>query len=558
MSDNQTNPAEYPYDEWIKKIHEASGYKDINPVEKHKGEKYTESEPVRSTTKSVLLTAFLVFVIAVIPRLIFIFFISDPDNPGAGWFGDAYHHWQIAYLTKEIGLTHGFLRLWDLKGMEYFWGLLHPLFTMLAFSITGLPTVGVERALTAIFGSISSALIVLLVNKHWNFKAAIAAGLFAALNPVGVFNDGTGMVEPLGIPFLLMGVYYWPSNALLAGLSLAVALMARGEYWIFSFALVGAMLFFAKKVHMDKKAALAIGFIMLTVLYMKYLLIYTPSPIYPFYENYMANIFGNWQLKAVLTPGDIAAKYTFLTIFISTAILSILVLWKKPKGMYVYLLGLGNWLFLGASFGIGQYIKSYASYVWYVRFMILPYIFLGIIFSIFLFYYIPHIKGIRFLDKIQFTWLIFFAVLIISQLVWIPIWQKYSSTTPTWAKAEYFAREIASHYHGGGLLLFDGNPEITYALVRNHNILGRNITGEMFDPYFYFNDDPYLQWKKNRKIVLKWIRDNNIRTIATYIQYDRYTKLTQNEPQFFYQDYIVPNSNLIIYQVKDDLYNEKI
>ena len=67
-----------------------------------------------------------ILAVAAVPRLWYLFAVSDPENAGDGMYGDVYHHWQIAYLTREIGLSHG-PRLWDLKGLEYFWGLLHPL-----------------------------------------------------------------------------------------------------------------------------------------------------------------------------------------------------------------------------------------------------------------------------------------------------------------------------------------------------------------------------------------------------------------------------------------------
>jgi hypothetical protein len=77
-----------------------------------------------------------VLLIALVPRLIYVFAISNPENAGDGLYTDVYQHWQIAYLTKEIGLSHG-LRLWDLKGVEYFWGSLHPIVLVILFFVTG-------------------------------------------------------------------------------------------------------------------------------------------------------------------------------------------------------------------------------------------------------------------------------------------------------------------------------------------------------------------------------------------------------------------------------------
>ena len=50
-----------------------------------------------------------VWAVALLPRLYALFFLTNPQNPGDHWHGDVFHHWQIAYLTKEIGL-------WDPSG----------------------------------------------------------------------------------------------------------------------------------------------------------------------------------------------------------------------------------------------------------------------------------------------------------------------------------------------------------------------------------------------------------------------------------------------------------
>ena len=45
------------------------------------------------------------FLMALAPRLIYLFAVSNPENAGDGLYTDVYQHWQIAYLTKEIGLS---------------------------------------------------------------------------------------------------------------------------------------------------------------------------------------------------------------------------------------------------------------------------------------------------------------------------------------------------------------------------------------------------------------------------------------------------------------------
>lgn len=508
-----------------------------------------------SINKWVWMILIGLFVLAIVPRIWFIFKVSNPENPGVAWFGDAYHHWQIAYLSREIGFKEGFLRLWDLKGMEFFWGLLHPLLTILAFTVTGSINIGVERSLTAIMGGISVALIYLVVSKYWNKPAAIGASILAALNPVGVFNDGSGMVEPIGIPFLLLGIYLWPRKPFWAGFALFFALLARAEYWVFSIGIMIIMIII-DKVGSSKKAALAVGLLVPLFIYMKYLLDYTGNPIYPFYWNYVANIFGAWQFKTEFTAADIAIKHLYQFILLVSAIFSGLVLWKKPKGTLVYLLGLGNWIFLGASFGIGAYIGSYESYVWFVRFMILPYMFIGIMLSVLLFYYLPKIKYIKFFDKIKLNWLVLLAVLILVQPVWIPIMKKYNSTEPIWLHALELSEDMIKHYRGGKIVFFEANPELTYILVTRYGLEGKNIVSEMFDPYFYFEDDPYNDWGNKRSVVFEWLKKFEIETIFTYSNSLRYARLAEEEPEYISKGELIKGGKYVVYQINREKIQE--
>ena len=78
----------------------------------------TKKEKKNFSWKSLLVPS-IIFLIAFIPRIIYIYFLSNPNF--TGWYTDTFHHWQIAYLSKEVGFSHGFLRLWDFKGMEFFW-----------------------------------------------------------------------------------------------------------------------------------------------------------------------------------------------------------------------------------------------------------------------------------------------------------------------------------------------------------------------------------------------------------------------------------------------------
>src|SRR5712692_958260 len=138
---------------------------------------------------------------SLIARLGYLFFFTDPENAGDG-FTDAYHHWQIAYLTKEIGLTHG-PRLWDLRGWEYYWGLLHPALMSAVFLMTGSPDIVLARLVSVVFGTLTVVLIFLLCHRYWGTQVAVAAAAFAAFAPASVFNDTAGMPEPVAVGLVL-------------------------------------------------------------------------------------------------------------------------------------------------------------------------------------------------------------------------------------------------------------------------------------------------------------------------------------------------------------------
>ena len=108
------------YDEWVKKINAAAGIANAPQHTQNKEKQNSASFPnhTNKNTKKIFLISLFIFLLAFLPRIFFIFFVSDTQNAGVGWYNDSYHHWQIAYLTKEIGLHKEFLRLWDLQGLD--------------------------------------------------------------------------------------------------------------------------------------------------------------------------------------------------------------------------------------------------------------------------------------------------------------------------------------------------------------------------------------------------------------------------------------------------------
>jgi hypothetical protein len=96
-------------------------------------------------------TAVSVFALALAARLILLFFVAGPEN--TDWYLDSYHHWQIAYFTLKIGISQG--RLWDLGGLEYFWGALPPLAQAGVMALSNTASIIPYRIANSIFGNVS-------------------------------------------------------------------------------------------------------------------------------------------------------------------------------------------------------------------------------------------------------------------------------------------------------------------------------------------------------------------------------------------------------------------
>ena len=521
------------------------------------GEKGPEEE-IKETASSVkknrldIFLALLFFLGAVIVRLYFLYFVSDPQNAGDGWYGNTYHHWQIAYLTREVGLDQGFLRLWDLKGMEYFWGPLHPILMIVSFALSGSVSIENARILSLVFGSLTIVAIYFLVSKFWGRWAASASAFLAVIHPVAILNDTSGMLEPIGFFLLFVGLLLLESAPLFAGILWAWASLARAEAWMF-----GILLLFLSSRVLKKPGQLAkvfLGWVIMTILYMKYLLDYTGNPIYPIWWNYLANARGVWANNVVYSSYQLAVKPYLAAWFVLSLIVMLVIWWRnKAKSSVFLIFGFANWAFIGGFMGLTHYLSGFQPWFWYIRFFEFPYIFAGVIVSIFLFHMLPKLAPL--LHKIYLKWVFWIPILLIALLYqivfWKPILEKYDSTRPSWQRTRSWAEEFAQAYDEGRVLIPEGDPSFTYALVYFQGIGGKDIIGQMFDPFFYMEGDPYENWGENREIVLGWMKKEDITLILVDSERERYKKLFEREEANKYFEFakVIPNSKFLVYKV---------
>lgn len=495
----------------------------------------------------MLLVAAAVFLLAAIPRLVNLFLISDPGNPGLGWFNDTFHHWQIAYLSSEIGFSKGFLTLWDFKGVEYFWGLLHPLVLAMLFRLTGSVDIIIPRLLSTVASSVGYALLFVLLERHFNSRVATAATLLAVVNPVAVFGDSAGMQEPLGLMFLLVALVLWPNHSAWAGASLGVAGMVRAEYWVFGLGLLIAS--WLTREDGQRKLALVIGWAVPSALYMRYMAVKTGNPIYPVYWNYFGTVAGQWMPDRQPTAAESVTQWIARLVFVMALVGSIWLVRKRPRGMLLLGLGLANILLLGFMWGFSDYVLGFETRVLMGRLVIVPYMYLGIFIAILLFEFLP--SEIHHPRLKRLGWVLTLGLALALQLAWKPILDYYNARTDAWAAEKSLAAEVASHYDRGTIIIPSSDPGLTYALVRYEGLPAQALQSSMYDPFFYMSDgDPFVNWSSNRQLIAEWIHKLDIGLLTFYAGTNStYQEMVAREPSWFRRPSTGVEGKLEIYEV---------
>lgn len=432
-----------------------------------------------SQARRVAVTA-IVAVVALAPRLAYLFLGGDPQNAGDG-MTDTYHHWQIAYLTQQVGLSHG-LRLWDLKGLEYFWGILHPIMLVILFWITQSIDIIVPRLVSIAAGTSIVVLLFHLCRRYWGSRVAYAASAFAAFAPPVVFTDTLGMVEPLAVALVLLGIWWSRSRGILAGVIWALAAMARAEAWLATFGLLVAALL--PRVQSVRRVPLVIGWMLAIGAYMNLLLIRTGNPIYPIYWEFLVEGTGRWLSPA--TSSQLQYKLLFVALVLACAAGLLWTLWQRPAGYLLLCYGFGSTAFVFGLLAFTPFISQWSGWVWRMRLFAFSLEFGAVLAALALFMLLPRFLGRRITLA---AWAITALTLIAAQLTWIPIHAAYQQTERTWhetlASGQYLARlydEPAHHW--GKLNIPADQPSLTYSLARFGGVRGADLVGQLYDPFY--------------------------------------------------------------------------
>jgi len=384
---------------------------------------------------------------------------------------ESYHIWQIAYYTLKIGIPNG--RMWDLDGLEYFWGpapILSESFLLWLFNTTStLPF----RALNLIIGSATVPLAYLVGKKYYSPNAGLLASALVAFNPITAFNSTIGMSETIGVFFLVLGIFFYRDKPFYSGLALAIASLSRTELWLISIGMIAAYLVFGKNT--TKAVPSAAGWLLIMIPYFIHVRSVTGNPFYSFYWNFIGNIAGAW------TPWYVAPEIRAIFGALLVGSIAGLLIMVRYRGR----------------------IKSYvipAVFLAFIAYHGLVYTFSGLAPLFERFFLVDIVVGsvlCGYLATKTSKFKSIAAVLILLEC------SSFLITTPYYAGLQSdisglwgVADQIGSKYHGGTVL--SDMPMITYRLIHHWGLSEKDVLGTLYMP------------QDNPQVGLKWIEMYNV------------------------------------------------
>lgn len=475
---------------------------------------------------------FLLFLLALIFRLWLLFFVV-PRDPA----DDSYHHWVIAYWTLKKGFAHG--RMWDLYGMEYYWGITPHLIEALLLYITSSTSLFPFRLFNVIVSSAAAPLSYLLVKKYLNDDiGAVCAGILAALSPLAIWGT-FAVTEPLAIFSFLLSLYFFDRSLFLTGFLLGFAFTCRIEFWILTPTVL--LYFFLRARELFKKnldelmtsfAPLLFGYLVVALPYFYVLKAHTGMFYYAIYYNYIGSIASAWSAPAIAPTPVRIISYIGMVVSGAYIVYSI----KRPRpydSLYAPLT-----LYTAQLFAIYSFSRALGALFW-GRFFIVDWIFLAILISA----TIP-----KFLRKIKALF-IPIRTLTLSFILLTIILIGIFSTSGVYTNGQniglfaYNSQEIcefqervaveALKYYKGGTIIIN-HPTIVYYVVQ-HRIRPERVLSSQYAP----SDDPdnLLRWLKNENVSL-FIGRLNFRD-AVFYKFFPEIEFGRSQPPFYLVGYAI-------------------
>jgi len=460
--------------------------------------------PKRRSRMQQLRILLVLVSVALFVRLFFLFYAVP-----IAFDWDSYHHWQISYLTLKIGLAHG--RMWDLTGMEYFWGILPELLQSFLLWISNSTSIMPFRLFNAVVGSLSSGLMYILVRRYYGAGAGVVASLLTAFNTNLVAWDVSGVNEPLGIFFLLLSIVAYEQKIFLCGLFLGFASICRAEFWVLSIGILFCYLVFKRSVTSFVPAFF--GWLTAMAPYLYILQTQAGDFIYPLRWNYLASYYawtGQQPPLIVLPPESMPYKILWAVILVVSLVYLVKMIKKRPSDHIVRALFVGFLLFQGILFTVSyRYVAWPWTWQWlfspwspgglHDRPWMLDYFFLSTILGLISYSKTqPGRVGKRFLiSRSTILGSIFILMSITWLLAMVPSYEQLSNS-PSGIRFWFGMADIVADSYVHGTVITEAPPMVTYQLIQR-GVSPNRILGSMYCPKYYGgNENDTLEWFKKQ------------------------------------------------------------
>ncbi len=418
-----------------------------------------------STVRFRGLVPIILISVAFIIRFVALFFITPIDFR---W--ESYHYWQIAFYTLRVGINYG--RMWDLGGMEYFWGPFPILTQSFLLYLLGTTSMLPFRILSGIIGSATVYLVYIVAKRQINYTAGFLAAVATMLFPLLIFNSVIGMEETMGAFFIILALNFFKRRAFLFGFFLGLASLCRIEFWPLSVGLCASYWIFGK----DSTGMFESIFGWLTpmVPYFIHVRGTTGDPFYAFYWNFIGNIAGVWTPWYV----DPTVRALFGVILVGSIAGLLLMLRRRGKvqGYMLYALFLGFLAYHGLTYVIGGLAPLFDRF--FILDAIIGFILVG-----------------RYVARIPYRKAVGAGVCILVASSMIYVAPYYVSLQSDILGLYQIADAIGPVYDGGTILC--DMPMITYRLVDHWHISYEKILGTLYMPL------------EDLDVALSWLKSNN-------------------------------------------------
>ena len=448
----------------------------------------------------------LIFSVALVARIL-VYALLPLD-----WNWDSYHHWQISYLTLNIGLGQG--RMWDLNGSEYYWGVIPHLVQAFLLWLFSTASMTPFRIFNMILGSFNAYLVFLVGKNYSNIKVGTFAGMLFAVFPIAVVYDTIAMQETTALFFALLSVYFFSEHPVLSGVFLALAAQSRIEFWLVSIIFIVGFIIVERAN--QRVIPFISGWIPVTAVFCWFFATRTSNPVYPLYWS-LYNTFGGWSEGGRGAPFfDLAVKWitTKLQVmpFKPTGII-LLASGVLMIGVFIHM-SLRRWsryplplFFMSSLIVLGPIFVPYFALrqdlLLLMLRMSIPVAAIGSVLAMYLISAHASSGRARGFRSIHLEKIVILVTLA-SYLFIVPAYGQFQHNPADISKA---ADEGARYYEGGTVV--SDYPILNYMIVTRWSLSPHQILSNHYSPAYYGETDPieFARWLEGNNVTM-WIYAN--------------------------------------------------